>query len=141
MWEKIQIIINYLKNLQQKKLKTGQKKIIDNEISKINLKENIIVWRYTHKKLFKLIFENHKIKVGYTFTDKAFIDTTLVADLLNSFAFDHKYNCLLKLYLPKGTKGTYVDFYDKYSILNECEFLLLINKAFMLKKKVLALDI
>lgn len=109
--------------------------IINNEISKINLKENIVVWRYTHKKLFKLLFENHKIKVGQTFTDKAFMDTTLVAELLHSFAFDHKYNCLLKLYLPKGTKGVYIDFYDKDSILNECEFLLPTNATFMLKKK------
>jgi len=109
--------------------------IINNEISKINLKEDIVVWRYTHKKLFKLLFENHKIKVGHTFTDKAFMDTTLVADLLHRFAFNHKYNCLLKLYLPKGTKGAYVDFYDEYSKLNECEFLLPTNTTFILKKK------
>lgn len=66
---------------------------------------------------------------------KRIMSTTLVADLLRSFAKSHKYDCLLKLYLPKGTKGAYIDFDNKYNMLNECEFLLPINTSFILKKK------
>ncbi|MBE6087089.1 MAG: hypothetical protein E7206_03340 [Clostridium beijerinckii] len=109
--------------------------IINNEISKFNLKENVVVWRYTYKELLKLLFEKQKIKVGHTFTDKAFIDTTLVPDLLRAFAYTHRYNCLLKLYLPKGTKGVYVEFYHENDYLNECEFLLPLNTTFVLKRK------
>jgi len=110
-------------------------KIINNEISKLQLKENIIVWRWTSKNEFQALFENTEIKKGNTFTDKAFMSTTLVADLLRNFAKSRKYDCLLKLYLPKGTKGSYIDFNNKYHMLNECEFLLPINTSFILKKK------
>lgn len=109
--------------------------IMNNEILNLQLKENIIVWRWTSKKEFKFLFESNKIKKGDTFTDKAFMSTTLVADLLKDFAKSRKYNCLLKLYLNKGTKGAYIDFYDKYHMLNECEFLLPIKTSFVLKKK------
>ena len=110
-------------------------KIINNEISKLKLKENVIVWRWTSKSEFKKLFENAKIKKGHTFIDKAFMSTTLVADLLENFAKNRKYDCLLKLYLPKGTKGAYIDFYDKYHLLNECEFLLPTNTSFVFQKK------
>ncbi|OPJ58151.1 ADP-ribosyltransferase [Clostridium chromiireducens] len=91
------------------------------------------------KELLKLLFEKQKIKVGHTFTDKAFIDTTLVPDLIRDFADTHKYNCLLKLHLPKGIKGAYVEFYHKNDHLNECEFLLPLNSIFVLKKKYFSL--
>ncbi|EHI99780.1 hypothetical protein CDLVIII_3206 [Clostridium sp. DL-VIII] len=109
--------------------------IINNAISKLKLKENIQVWRWTSKNEFKKLFENAKIKKGHTFIDKAFMSTTLVSDLLENFAKSRKYDCLLKLYLPKGTKGAYIDFYDKYHLLNECEFLLPTNTSFVFQKK------
>lgn len=92
--------------------------IINNEISKFKLKENIVVWRYTYKNMLKLFFENNKIKKGDVFTDKAFMDTTLIPDLLRNFAIDHRCDCLMKLCLPTGTKGAYVYFYNKHSVLN-----------------------
>lgn len=109
--------------------------IINNTISKLQLKENIQVWRWTDKKEFKLLFKSNNIKKGDTFIDRAFMSTTLVVDLLENFAKERKYDCLLKLYLPKGTKGAYIDFYSKQSILNECEFLLPIGTSFVLKRK------
>jgi len=112
-------------------------KIIAKEISKLELQENIIVYRYTHKNLFKLLFESSKPMIGKTFTDKGFMSTTLVADLLKKFAKEHRYNCVLKLYLPKGTKGAYISF--KNSLLNEQEFLLPPNSKFILIRKYFSL--
>lgn len=113
--------------------------IINREISILQLKENIIVWRWTSINDFKKLFKFNKINKGQTFADKAFMSTTLVADLLKNFAKERNYNCLLKLYLPKGTKGAYVDFFDEYHMLNECEFLLPLNTSFVLKKKCFSL--
>jgi hypothetical protein len=113
--------------------------IINNEISGLSLKENIVVWRYTYKNMLKLFFENNKIKKNDIFTDKAFMDTTLIPDLLRNFAIEHRCDCLLKLYLPIGTRGAYIDFYDEHHMLNECEFLLPVNTSFILKKKYFSL--
>lgn len=111
--------------------------IIAKEISKFELSENIIVYRYTNRKWFRYLFEYLKPRVGEIFTDKGFMSTTLVPELLKGFAKEHHYNCILKLYLPKGTKGAYLKF-DK-SILNEQEFLLPPNSTFRLVRKHLSL--
>lgn len=131
--------INYNKKDTQRYTRNTNK--INNAISKLKLKENIQVWRWTSKVEFKKLFKNTKIKKGDTFTDKAFMSTALVADLLENFAKSRKYDCLLKLYLPKGTKGAYIDFYDKYHMLNECEFLLPTNTSFVFRKNTLVLNI
>ncbi|WMJ81460.1 ADP-ribosyltransferase [Clostridium sp. MB40-C1] len=107
--------------------------IIAKGISKFALEENIIVYRYTHKNLFRQLFDDSKLKIGKTFTDKGFMSTTLVQDLLKEFAKNHRYNCVLKLYLPKGTKGAYIKFDN--SLLNEHEFLLPPNTTFKLLRR------
>lgn len=107
--------------------------IITKEISRFELQDNIIVYRYTHKNLFKYLSKSLKIKIGNTVIDKGFMSTTLLPNLLRKFAKDHHYNCLLKIYLPKGTKGVYIRF-DK-SVLNEHEFLLPPNATFKIVKK------
>jgi len=61
----------------------------------------------------------------------------LVPSLLKEFAKKHKYNCILKLYLPKGTKGAYIRFSN--CVLNECEFLLPPNSKFILVRKHISL--
>lgn len=107
--------------------------IIVKEISKFELQENIVVYRYTYKGLFKHMFKSLKAEVGKSFMDKGFVSTTLVSKLLKRFAKEHNCDCILKLYLPKGTKGAYVSF-DK-SILNEHEFLIPPNATFKLVRK------
>lgn len=107
--------------------------IISKEICKFALQENILVYRYTHENLFRQLFESSKPKRGEIFTDKGFMSTTLVANLLKEFAKNHRYNCILKLYLPKGTKGAYIGFDN--SLLNEHEFLLPPNTIFKLVRK------
>lgn len=107
--------------------------ILVEEINKHELPEDIVVYRYTHKRLFKYLFKDLKVKVGNMFTDKGFMSTTLVPELLREFAKSHRYNCLLKLYLPKGTKGVYLRFHKR--VLNEQEILLPPNSKFKLLKK------
>lgn len=111
--------------------------IIAKEISKFELQDNIIVYRYTNRKWFGYLFQGLKPRVGKMFTDKGFMSTTLVPQLLKEFAKNHRYNCILKLYLPKGTKGAYLKFDN--SILNEQEFLLPLNSTFRLIRKRLSL--
>lgn len=111
--------------------------ILVKEISKFSLIENIIVYRYTDKKLFKYLFDSSSAELGKTFTERGFMSTTLVPGLLREFANEHNYNCLLKLYLPKGTKGAYLKFNN--SKLNEHEFLLPPNATFKLVKKYFSL--
>lgn len=110
--------------------------IIAKEICKFSLQENIIVYRYTNKKLFKCLFEFSRPEIGKAFTDKGFISTTLAPDLLKEFAKNHHYNCVLKLYLPKGTKGVYIRFKDG---INEQEFLLPPNSTFKLIRKYISM--
>lgn len=107
--------------------------ILVEEINKHELPEDIVVYRYTHKRLFRHLFKDLKVKAGNMFTDKGFMSTTLVPELIREFARSHRYNCILKLYLPKGTKGAYLKF-DK-SILNEQEILLPPNSKFKLLRK------
>jgi hypothetical protein len=111
--------------------------IIAKEISKFELQDNIIVYRYTNRKWFGYLFQGLKPRLGKMFTDKGFMSTTLVPQLLKEFAKNHRYNCILKLYLPKGTKGAYLKFDN--SILNEQEFLLPLNSTFRLIRKRLSL--
>ena len=120
-------------NYGEKKIYSKQIGILIEEINKHELPEDIVVYRYTHKRLFRYLFKDLKVKVGNIFIDKGFMSTTLVPELLREFAKSHRYNCILKLYLPKGTKGIYLKF-DK-SILNEQEILLPSNSKFKLLKK------
>lgn len=85
--------------------------------------ENIVVYRYTEKKLIKKLCSTRILKTGMCFTDKGFFSTTLVKQLLLGFAKKHRYDCLLKIYIPKGTKGAYVSIKNSPSILNEQEVL------------------
>lgn len=119
-------------NKKQANIYSKDIETIKNEISKFELYENIIVYRYTYKTHFKKLFENSTPKVGEIFIEKGFASTTLVKSLLEDFAKKHRYKCLLKMYLPKGTKGVYIKFND---CLNEQEFLLPPNAKFVLNRK------
>ena len=107
--------------------------IINKSISKFKLNDEIVVWRFTHKDFFETLFEDFKVKKENTFTEKAFMSTTLIPSLLLEFAKKNKYNCLLKLYLPRGTKGAYLKFNN--TLLNEEEFLLPFGATFVLKNR------
>ena len=125
------LLRGYTEDFEEKQTEQYYKQIsiISNEISKFSLQENIIVYRFTHEKLFSTLFESSEMKENTLFTEKGFMSTTLVRDLLIEFAKSHKYNCLLKLYLPNGTKGSYM---QRKNGINEQEFLLPPNSTFKL---------
>lgn len=79
------------------------------------------------------IVTSTNFKSEKTFIDKGFLSTTLVPDLLRKFAKKHRYDCILKIYLPKGTKAVYINYDD--SMLNEHEILLPTNSSLRLIKK------
>lgn len=108
--------------------------MLEKGLASYSLPENITVYRYTKRKWFKLFFINRKAKKGAEFSDKAFISTTLVSDSLRSFAKEHQYDCLLKLHLPQGTNGVYVEFDKDFSCLKENEFVLPPNLTFTVVK-------
>ena len=60
----------YLEDIEEYTYKID---IINSNISKFELKENIVVWRYTDNKVFKTLFENQKIKVGANFVERGFM--------------------------------------------------------------------
>ena len=96
--------------------------------------ENIVVYRYTQRKDFRQLCSVKRLKRGLCFTDKGFVSTTLVMELLLPFAKERKHNCLLKLYLPKGLPGSYVSPPHAKTLLNEQEILLPPNTQFEIRK-------
>lgn len=65
--------------------------------------------------------------------DKGFMSTTLMPHCMKDFPKNHNCNCLLKLYLPKGTKGAYIGYNNKS--LKEYESLLPPNSKFKYVRK------
>jgi hypothetical protein len=98
-------------------------KEVNSVVTQHRIPENIIVYRYTNKKLIRKLCSAWILKRGMRFTDKGFFSTTLVSHLLMDFANKHECDCLLKIYIPKGTKGAYVSIKNSPSILNEQEVL------------------
>ncbi len=86
--------------------------------------ENIIVYRYTYKKMLKILAKASSLKKGMCLIDQAFVSTTLRKELLRKFAKEHNCNCLLKIKVPQGSPGAYVSMEKIDTILNEQEFLL-----------------
>lgn len=107
--------------------------LIEKEVSQFELHDNIVIYRYTYKNFFRSLFELSNMQTGRILIEKGFMSTTLLPDLMRDFAKSRNYNCILKLYLPKGTKGAYVSF-GEYK-LNEYEFLLPPNATFKLLAK------
>lgn len=93
-------------------------------IEKYKIPEPIVAYRYTHKQDMKHLSLGKRLRPGMRFADKGFFSTSLVKSSLDDFRRKYKRNCLLKLFLPKGTHGTYISLKGTRSILNEQELLL-----------------
>lgn len=96
--------------------------------------ENIVAYRFTHLKVMRGLCRTRWLRSGLIFSDKAFFSTTLLRKQLVQFGKEHRCNCVLKLYLPKGTYGAYVSFKEEWSLLREYEFLLPPNMKFKIVK-------
>ena len=110
-----------------------QIEIINNEILNHQINDNIITCRFTGTKLIKCLNNGNRIKNGTVFVDNAFVSTTLLPSLMLSFARERKYNCLLKIYIPKGSNALYLKF--NKSRLDEEELLLPLGCTFKVKNK------
>lgn len=107
---------------------------ISQVLNSYTLPENIIVYRFTHITDVIKMLGKHWPQKGKVFSDKAFVSTTLVHDLLKGFAKEYKCTCLLKLFLPKGIQGACVSFKTSKTLLNELEFLLPPNVKMQIQK-------
>ena len=111
------------------------------EIIKINrvlnhysLPENIIVHRYTHLRYILKMTGRHILRKGCSFSDRAFLSTTLVKDQLKDFARKYRCDCVLRIGLPEGMHGACVNFEENRKHLNEPEFLLPPNTKLKITK-------
>lgn len=115
--------------------------VIDKEMSKFTLSENLITYRLVDEdRLMKnkhknTSFFNH-IKKGFQWKDTGFVSTGIVFDEI----FDKPYisgDILLKIYVDKGINALYL---DKLKYTKECELLLDRNLTFTIKKIEKILD-
>lgn len=103
-------------------------------LTQYEIPENIVAYRFTHLKVMRGLCGARWLRSGLIFSDKAFFSTTLLQEQLVQFGKDDRCNCVLKLYLPKGTHGAYVSFKEDWSLLREYEFLLPPNMKFKIVK-------
>lgn len=107
---------------------------INDTLHRYSLPENTVAYRFTHRSDITGLCRTRILRKGLKFADKAFLSTTLVRKLLEPFGKEHRCNCVLKLYLPKGLPGAYVSFKTDKTRLNEQEFLLPPNVRFQIIK-------
>lgn len=107
---------------------------LDKALRSYSLPEDIIVYRFTKKRNIRKLCNEKVLLCGMEFSDKAFFSTTLVKHMLDKFRKEHRCDCVLKLYLPKGCPGAYVSFKNEKSCLDEQEFLLPPNMKFRIMK-------
>lgn len=102
--------------------------ILEDGISKVQVSDNIVIYRYTKKKYIKALLKKSK-NDNKVIADRGFLSTTLLPDTegMRKLVKEHRYNCILKIYIPKGTSGVPIKFNNKQTILNEHEFLFLPN--------------
>lgn len=110
--------------------------LLNTEISRCILPDNMIVFRSLYKEELLSTAKPNKLAKGCLLKFPSFISTSLLEtsarDHGNSSITQHK-SYLLKIYLPKGTKGAYIaPFSDMYS---EFEFLLPINTTVKILKR------
>lgn len=112
----------------------GRIKEVNRFIRQHNIPEDIVVYRYTHRKVLKQLCSAAILRKGMIFTEKGFCSTTLVKDALQKFSEQHECDCVLKIYLPKGLPGVYASLDFPLSVLCEYEILLPPNVQFEIVK-------
>ena len=108
--------------------------LINNVVLNNFTPEDVIVYRSTRIKVIKELCGKQILRKGLIFADKAFVSTSFCAGCAYDYGKAHANDCILKLYLSKGTKGAYLSYKGTFSNLNEQEFLLAANTAFEIIK-------
>ncbi|GEM_PF-3885119 len=109
--------------------------ILNTGISSYIIPEDIVVYRATNLKLIKNLFNGYFPIKGTVVKYPAFLHTSLVKRtawelIRGDFT---KYNCVMKIYIVKGSRGIFVD-PARTGHLNEQEIILPINCMLEIKK-------
>lgn len=99
-------------------------KVLKEQVPNYSIPEDIVVYRHTCLKTIENLCGVNTIKRGMRFYDKGFLSTSLLKKCALDFKDGEPLDCLLKLYLPKGTKGVYISYKHRVSYLEEQEILL-----------------
>jgi len=92
--------------------------IIDNEINKYEIKENIVAYRtFCYKDLLR-VQKTKRINIGDIITDQGLMGVGLVKEKLLE---EHNYDTIMKVYVPVGAHAIYLDLISNR--LNEQELL------------------
>lgn len=108
--------------------------MLNSILQNYTLPEPIVVYRFAHLRNIAKMAGVHILRKKQCFSDKAFVSTTLVKNLLVPFGKEHRCSCVLKMYLPRGLPGAYVSFKTDKTCLNEQEILLPPNIIFQITK-------
>jgi hypothetical protein len=92
--------------------------VIDNEINKYEIRENIIAYRTFCYKDFLRAQKTNRINIDDIITDQGFMGVGLVKEKLLE---EHDYDTVMKVYIPVGSQAIYIDLISNR--LNEQELL------------------
>lgn len=73
------------------------------------IKDNIVVYRLVNDAFIKELIGNNKLSDSILTREKGFMSTSLLKDIVNIYSDGGSGLYLLKIYVPKGTVGIYVN--------------------------------
>lgn len=73
------------------------------------IKDNIVVYRVVNDVFIKELIENNKLSDPIPTQEIGFMSTSLLKDIVNVYSDGGSGQYLLKIYVPKGTVGIYVN--------------------------------
>lgn len=73
------------------------------------IKDNIVVYRLVNDSFIKELIGNNKLSDSIPTREKGFMSTSLLKDIVNIYSDGGSGLYLLKIYVPKGTVGIYVN--------------------------------
>lgn len=98
-------INGYLRNGKGQKKVVKKAQLVQKGISKFKLRYNTTVYRGISNKGLKLSLNNRGLSVGSIYQDKAFSSTSLSKQVALGFSSQ----CLLRINIPAGFHGAYID--------------------------------
>ena len=98
-------INGYLRSGKGKEKVVKKAQMVQKGISKFGLRYNTTVYRGISNKGLKLSLNNKKLQVGSIYQDKAFSSTSLSKQVALGFSSQ----CLLRINIPAGFHGAYID--------------------------------
>lgn len=115
--------------------------VIEEEIKKFELRENLVVVRKLRYDIFKFkLLKNRKLKTGMVLSDKAFLSTSLDLSYRKNYEGNEEYSnnyVFMLLKIPKGINAVYLESISKKQ---EFELLLPANLDLIVEKKVRILN-